>query len=243
MLKLFKKMSSILKLSSRIKYSYEFDGMATIHNSDFMNEENFLNSYKIAESTGSWCGHQMPWRAYIYFWFASQAMAIDGDFVECGVNRGGLARGAVNYIQFQNSHKNFYLLDTFDGFDERYISEKELKIPAMYSNHYTSCYEQVKENFRSFDNVKIIKGSVPDTLSLVPCQQVAFLSLDMNCAFPEIKSLEFFWEKLSKGAAIILDDYGFKAHAEQKRCHDRFAEQRGTKVLTLPTGQGILLKI
>jgi O-methyltransferase len=237
-----KKINKILRSNRLTKYSYEFDGMATIHNSDFMREENFLQSYQIAEATGSWCGHQMPWRAYIYFWFASLAMGIEGDFVECGVNRGGLARGAVNYIRFENSHKNFYLLDTFDGFEHKYLSDQEQQIPIMYSGHYTSCYEQVKENFRSFSNVKIIKGSVPDTLSLVSCQRVAFLSIDMNCAFPEVKALEYFWETLSEGAVVILDDYGFKAHAEQKRCHDRFADQHGTKVLALPTGQGILLK-
>jgi O-methyltransferase len=44
------------------------------------------------------------------------------------------------------------------------------------------------------------------------------------------------------GAAIVLDDYGWRKHYEQKRAFDEFARQRGTSVLALPTGQGLILK-
>jgi O-methyltransferase len=230
------------RLQQKISYTFEYDGLATIHNSDFMNDQKFRKAYKLAEETGSWYGHQMPWRAYIAFWLAEQAKRLEGDFVECGVNRGGLALGIIDYINFQDTAKKFYLFDTFEGFDNRYISQQEVKQGILNIYKYGDCYEQVKATFRNFNNVEIVKGSVPDTLTKVEIKNVAFLSIDMNCAFPEIEALNFFWDKLTKGAIIILDDYGFEAHIAQKKAHDEFARQKGISVLSLPTGQGLIIK-
>jgi hypothetical protein len=41
---------------------------------------------------------------------------------------------------------------------------------------------------------------------------------------------------------MILDDYGFSAHRPQKAAFDDFAAARGTQVLSLPTGQGLIFK-
>ncbi len=64
----------------------------------------------------------------------------------------------------------------------------------------------------------------------------------MNTRDPEIAAAEYFWDKLVSGAAIVLDDYGWRKHIEQKRAFDDFASRRGVQVLSLPTGQGLILK-
>jgi hypothetical protein len=64
----------------------------------------------------------------------------------------------------------------------------------------------------------------------------------MNCVAPEIAAAEYFWDKLVPGAVVILDDYGWEAHYEQKLAFDRFAARKGVMVLTLPTGQGLIFK-
>jgi hypothetical protein len=64
----------------------------------------------------------------------------------------------------------------------------------------------------------------------------------MNCAAPEIAAAEYFWDKLVPGAVIVLDDYGWKIHYEQKEKFDRFAARKGVRVLALPTGQGLIFK-
>ncbi|MFM6844404.1 MAG: TylF/MycF/NovP-related O-methyltransferase, partial [Dolichospermum sp.] len=155
----------------------------------------------------------------------------------------GLARGIIDYTRFQETNKTFYLFDTFEGFNENYVSEHEKNngILSLYSSHYKSCYEEVKETFKNF-NVEIIKGAVPDTLNKVNIDKVSFLSIDMNCTLPEIAALNFFWDKLVSGAIVVLDDYGFAPHIEQKKAHDMFATQHNVIVLSLPTGQGIIIK-
>ncbi len=81
-----------------------------------------------------------------------------------------------------------------------------------------------------------------DTGFLRDPRSVCYLSLDMNVVAPERAAIEFFWDKLVPGAPVILDDYGWLGYRPQKRALDEFAASRGVMILTLPTGQGLLLK-
>jgi O-methyltransferase len=227
---------------------YNEDGLATAHNADFISDELFSASYVRGKSTRSWVGPWTPpgansnihWRAYVACWAADKGKHLEGDFVECGVNKGGLARTVIHYVDFNRLGKKFYLLDTFEGLSEKYISDAE-RAMGVTPGGYEECYDAVKETFKDF-NVEIIKGTVPDTLPQVKTEKVCYLSIDMNCTVPEIAAAEFFWEKLVSGAVIVLDDYGFISHEEQKAAFDRFAAERSVRVLSLPTGQGLIFK-
>ncbi|MCH9703406.1 MAG: TylF/MycF family methyltransferase, partial [Chlamydiae bacterium] len=74
---------------------------------------------------------------------------------------------------------------------------------------------------------------------------VAYLSIDMNCALPEVAALEYFWPKLAPSAIVVLDDYAydtFNSTHEQRKAIDSFAKSVNTAVVSLPTGQGMLIK-
>jgi O-methyltransferase len=223
--------------------TYNQDGLATSHSVDFMNEQRFREAYALGKSTGSWRAAEIHWRAYVACWAADKAKTLEGDFVECGVNKGGLARSVIHYVEFPKLDKKFYLLDTFHGLAERYLTdaEKNREKAGDLTWGYEECYDLVKETFKDF-NVEIIRGPVPETLPLVKTQKVSYLSLDMNCAIPEVAAAEFFWDKLVSGAVILLDDYGWANHEDQKEAFDRFASEKHVKVLPLPTGQGLIIK-
>jgi hypothetical protein len=55
------------------------------------------------------------WRVYTACWAASHAVNLPGDFVECGVNRGGMALTIMEYLNFNSLGKRFFLLDTYCG--------------------------------------------------------------------------------------------------------------------------------
>lgn len=224
--------------------TYQEDGLGTTHNCDFMKDELFIKSFNLGVSTRAWGGKNAEnhWRMYVVCWAANHAKHLEGDFVECGVNTGGYSRAIINYVDFKNMKKKFYLLDTFCGLSEKYISEEEKKL-GRKAGGYEECYESVKETFKDFNNVEIIRGTVPDTLPQVKAKKVSYLSLDMNCKIPEIAAAEFFWYKMVSGAVIVLDDYGFNGHIEQKHAFDDFASRKGVQVLSLPTGQGLIFKI
>jgi len=151
----------------------------------------------------------------------------------------------MHYLGWQALGKRFFLFDTFDGLDERYLTEAE-RANAQKLDHFRPYYADqwdfVQRHFARYPRAHLVRGAVPDTLAEIEITQVAFLSIDMNCALPEIAAAEWFWDRLSPGAAVLLDDYGFVSYEEQKRAFDEFARRKGVEILALPTGQGLILK-
>jgi len=223
------------------QFRYAQDGLYTMHHSNFIQDPDFARAYSAGKATGSWGNYEIVWRVHTVLWAAKRAMQLPGDFVECGVNRGGLSRAIIGYVNFDKSDKKFYLLDTFEGYDASVLTEEEKGRIDKFGN-YQSTYEEVKKTFAPFPNVNIIKGSVPGTLSQVNSEKVAFLSIDMNCVQPEIAALEFFWPKLVSGGIIVMDDFCYADFGEQNRAHTQWAAGKGVTILTMPTGQGIIIK-
>lgn len=224
---------------------YDEDELMTAHNCDFVNEERFGRCYGEAVRAGLAISETIRWRAHVVCWAAQRGASLEGDFVECGVNRGFLSKIVMDYVSFSLlTSKTFYLMDTFDGFAEKYLTEQEAKkIKALdKGGGYTPCYAQVLETFRAIPNAKIVKGAIPDTLTQVASSRIAYLSIDMNCVMPEIAAAEYFWGKLVPGAAVVLDDYGHAGHELQKKAFDDFARRHGVPILSIPTGQAIILK-
>jgi O-methyltransferase len=232
---------SFFLLQQQRGLTYNQDGLITIHNCDFIYDARFKESYRSGKETGSWGAGDIQWRAFVACWAANKGKDLEGDFVECGVDRGGLAMTVMQYVNFKTLPKKFYLLDTYCGLSEKFISEEE-KNRGIVAGGYEECYEHVKKTFRDYPNVEIIKGTVPDTLPQVKSQKVAYLSIDMNCMEPEIAAAEYFWDKMTSGAVMLLDDYGWARHIVQKKAFDLFASKHCVQVLSLPTGQGMIFK-
>jgi O-methyltransferase len=224
-----------------LENTYNQDGLLTIHTTDHLKEKLFAESYQLGKATQSWGNSDPQYRAYIACWAARQAVNLEGDFVECGVNRGALSRAIINYVDFPSLNKKFYLVDTYNGLVEKYVSAAE-RSRGILPGGYAECYEVVKQTFAEFPNVEIIKGIVPEVLPEVKTEKVCYLSIDMNCAEPEIAAAEYFWDKLVKGAIIVLDDYGWERRIAQKEAFDGFAKGKGVDIMVLPTGQGLILK-
>lgn len=227
---------------ARPVYVFEQDNLAVTagHNPAWRTDPRFQRAYKLGRATQSWGAAEVEYRCYTACWAAVQGLAIKGDFVECGVNRGGLSRAIIEYVDFAAQRdRHFYLLDTYCGFPDQFAGTAAPSIPDGY---YSECYEDVRQTFALFPNVTLIRGTVPDTLSQVPSERVAYLSLDMNSAEPEIAAITHFWPRLSAGAIVVLDDYGATGYERQKTAMDEFALEQGIAVLTLPTGQGLIVK-
>ncbi len=228
--------------------TYSHDLLYTYHNCDFIREPRFRESYEMGKATdvnnSVLSGTEIYWRIHTLCWAASQAVHLEGDFVDCGVNTGIFARAVINYIDFNKTGKQYFLLDTFTGLDERYSSSDEMNsaLNTNYRRDQNTLYDRVVKTFEGF-NVSIIKGAVPDTLSEVTAKKIAYLSVDMNCVMPEVAALDYFWDKLVPGGIIILDDYGYADYyREQKKAHDDFARSKNVEVFTLPTCQGMIIK-
>lgn len=222
---------------------YGRDGLTSIHNHDFMDDPAFQKAYArgvLAAGDYNW-----QWRVHIGLWAAQTAARLDGDFVECGVNRGFLSSAIMQYLDWDNTGKIFYLLDTFAGLDDRHIGDRdsaERNEKHLAEGFYVREVESVRENFAEWKNVRIIEGPVPDTLSEIDAAKIAYLHLDMNSAPPEVAAFNALWDFLVPGAVILLDDYAFFGYEAQKHAMDAAAAAKGVGIASLPTGQGLIIK-
>lgn len=229
---------------------YAQDGLVSVHNHDFMSDPAFTRPYaRGIAAIGGRDAYHWHWRIHIGLWAARTASALQGDFVECGVNRGFMSSAIMESLHWDSLGKTFYLLDTFAGLDERFVSETEVRAGALQHNRerlenafYVSSVEEVRRNFAQWKNIALIPGAIPETLEQVTSKQVAYLHLDMNCAPPEVAAIEFFWERLVSGAIVLLDDYAYFTCDLQKVAMDEFAARRGVAIASLPTGQGLLIR-
>ncbi|MFH1740616.1 MAG: TylF/MycF/NovP-related O-methyltransferase [bacterium] len=227
--------------------TYNADGLATRHNADFLKDPVFQEAYRLGTETGRQHGimdeMHIEWRVYVCCWAAYHAIHLPGDFVECGVFTGILSRAVVHYVNFEKTGKTFYLADTYSGIpeDQLTVTEKKLGMLSKNESYGKDTSEIVRQAFQGY-SIEIIRGKVPDSLPQIKTDKICYLSIDMNIVMPEIAAAEYFWDKLVPGAIVVLDDYGWDIHFEQKRAFDAFAERKGVKILSMPTGQGLIIK-
>jgi hypothetical protein len=152
---------------------------------------------------------------------------IPGDFVECGVFRGGNGILAKRLFEKLGANRSVWMFDTFKGMTAptEYDVQIRTKIHAgkqfrkkQKDQHNLWCYaslEDVKNNFLNsnlkLDRVNFIKGDVSETLKIkenIP-SKIAILRLDTDWYESTKSELEILYPILSVGGVLIIDDYGF----------------------------------
>jgi hypothetical protein len=141
---------------------------------------------------------------------------VPGDFVECGVNAGFVSSAIMQRLDWVNTRRRFYLIDTFSGPVLSQLSPQEFArgrakaaADAIANGAYVTDLHRVRANYAEWPNVEIVQGAVPGVLPSLTIGRVAFLHIDMNCAYPERAALEYFWDRLSPGAMVLFDDYAY----------------------------------
>jgi len=224
---------------------YKEDIITTMASTEFMTDPKFVSAYNKCEQSDNnrliSSSYTIRWRIHTLIWAAKYASKLEGDFVEFGGGFGLFSSAIYEYLNFNNIDKKYYLLDSFEGLKDKNLFPEEISSLNNYKR-FGNWYEEVKQKFNSFDNMVIIPGYVPDTLTEIKTDKVCFVSIDFNCMEPEKDALKFIWDKLVKGGIIIFDDYAFPGHHNQKKSHDKFAEENNCLIYTCPTGQGILIK-
>ena len=241
---------TVLTLGCRIMgvKAYCEDNLLTVQNHEFIDEPAFARAYaRGIQAAGP--EYNLRWRAHVVLWAAASASKLPGDFLECGVNKGFMSSAIMNYLDWNKLDKKFYLLDTFQGLDPRYVSDEEKAAGylernknSLASGYYVSGVDAVKKNFSEWKNAIVVQGSIPDSLSAVKSRAIAFIHMDLNCSPPEVAALELLWDRLVPGAYILHDDYAQMAHKISKEGMDKFAATKGLQFVSLPTGQGLLIK-
>ena len=230
--------------------AYDFDGLSTQHNCDFMQEPDFVRAYARGSQAARGVDHHWYWRFHVGLWCLRTAMRLSGDFVEFGVNYGMLASGGMLDLDWNRHDKHFYLFESFSGMKPEHVESaatgrdhlESYNRTALSNGFYATSADEVRANFAEFHNVHLIVGFVPDTLDQLAAEHVAFVHVDMNNPVPEELALRFVWDRIVPGGIVLLDDYAQKGFELQKRAMDELSREINFNILALPTGQGLIVK-
>jgi len=235
----------IFKLRGR----YAEDGLFTVHSDGFRADPAFRAAYARGVQAGLGADPGFEWRVHVACWAAQTALRVKGDFVECGVNAGFLSSAIMNKLRFNTLGRRFYLIDTFTGpviaqYSLEEVRKQRLSIAqkALEAGAYVTDMDRIRANFAEWPNAILVQGAVPEILEKIDFGAIAFLHVDMNCALPEQRALEFFWDRMPPGAVILFDDYGYYGHDCQRDAIDAVVRGRGSEILALPTGQGVIVR-
>lgn len=161
---------------------------------------------------------------------------VQGELAELGVYRGDFAK-CINE-RFPN--RKLYLFDTFEGFDNRDVTEDIEKgftskewFEGWRNFRYTHL-DLVMEKMMHKDQCVVRKGYFPDT---IPAEELKFalVSLDCDLYEPMLAGLRYFYPRLSKGGYIMIHDYNQVKHLRgvKQAVHDYEAEA-SEKLVKIP---------
>jgi hypothetical protein len=233
----------------RTRGRYLEDGLFTIHNDHFRRSPAFREAYNRGLQASNGVDPGFEWRVHVALWAAATSLRVPGDFVECGVNAGFISSAIMRHLRWNTLDRKFYLIDTFSGpvldqYSPEEIEQGRLRLAqdALAAGSYVTDLARVRANYSEWPNAVVLQGAIPEVLPGLDTGAVAFLHIDMNCAYPERAALEFFWTRLSHGAIALLDDYAYFGHDQQASAIDSTARALGVDILSLPTGQGVIIK-
>jgi hypothetical protein len=177
----------------------------------------------------------LAWRAHVLCWAAELGMRQPGDLVECGVLEGFSMDVVARYVDLEQTDRGLYLYDLFDG------AGGEGRGVAM-PQHDGDLAWRVEQRFKRYSRAKVVAGLVPDSFQIAVPDRICFLHIDLNDHHAETAALDALWDRLSPGAVIVYDDFGWRNHADQHAAATAALKRRGVAILELPTGQGLAIK-
>ena len=171
---------------------------------------------------------------------------IPGDFVECGVWKGGSTMIiAHTLLKMKEQNRKIYLYDTYEGMTKPTEKDKiisgSLDTLDLWEKHQKNGYnglsysplDEVKKNMHSTGypqkQLVFIKGKVEDTIPEVIPEQIALLRLDTDWYASTYHELKHLYKLLSNRGVLIIDDYGYCAGS--KEAVDRYFKKNKINVL------------
>ncbi|QSR88422.1 class I SAM-dependent methyltransferase [Methylacidiphilum caldifontis] len=160
------------------------------------------------------------------------AEGIEGDLLEAGVWRGGVAifMKALLYA-YGEDMRRVIVADSFAGFPNPRLEDREDRhwtVKNSAAEAFMSVSEEeVRDNFSRYglldDKVVFLKGFFHETLPNAPIEKLALLRADADMYRSTMDILESLYDKLSPGGFCIIDDY---AMSSCKAAVDEFRKRR-----------------
>jgi O-methyltransferase len=179
-------------------------------------------------------------RCYMLWKTLQQSVHLQGDFVECGVFRGGTALLAAQTLQEHiREERRFHLFDSFEG-----MPKTTCGVDRFRSGDFSgTSVEAVGNLFAPYSFVKFHRGFIPDTFADLQIDQIAWAHIDVDIYQSVHDCIRYIYPRLVPGAFLIFDDYGFPSCAGARRAVDEAFATLPEAPLCLLTGQCLVVKL
>ena len=140
---------------------------------------------------------------------------IPGDFMECGVWRGGSCIFMAGYLRAHGmTGRRVVVADSFDGLPPP-SHDLDLKARDLSKSRFPELavsLETVRANFRLYgllnDRVAFLKGWFRDTLPKAPVKKLALLRLDGDLYESTMDALTNLYDRVAPRGVVVIDDFG-----------------------------------
>ncbi len=181
-------------------------------------------------------------RCYVIYRFCLHCLHFEGDFAECGVYKGGSAFLIADTLSNSSSQgKQVHLFDTFSGMpaianqDPSGMKEGQLGDTSLNA---------VKDYLQKFPYVVFHPGIIPETFEAVKNRKFALVHIDVDLYQTAKDCCNFFYDRMPSGGVMIFDDYGFAPFRySAKKAVDEFFSDKPEVLISLPTGQCVVIKL
>lgn len=156
-------------------------------------------------------------KALAHFKMFEMVASIEGDIFEFGVFKGASFCRFASYRKILNlESKKLVGFDTFGEFpqtefeEDKALRERFIEDAGLNSITVENLLSFLKQKECSY-NIDLIKGDIVQTsvdyVEKNPNQKICLLNLDVDIYEPSKSILENFYERISPGGILILDDY------------------------------------
>lgn len=177
-------------------------------------------------------------RCHILWTLASQTANVAGNFWECGVYRGGTARLLAECIVAKHADKQLHLFDTFSGMPV--TGPEDFHTAGDFSD---TSIDAVRRNIGHPGFVHFHPGRIPETFNTDDHQRIAFAHIDVDIYQSILDCCHRIYPRLSPGAVMLFDDYGFPSCPGARKAVDEFFRDKPERPLVLPTAQAIVTRL
>lgn len=173
-----------------------------------------------------------------------EQLGIKGDFVECGVWKGGSAGILCSVIKTHGNRRSLWLFDSFEGLPQPTVQDLDgHKIKTdngFVISKGTGVLEPIGKcvapetavrellfghlSLQEVD-VHIVKGWFQETLPIAAIEKVALLHLDGDWYESTLCCLRELYPKVQSGGYVIIDDYEYWSGC--KAAVDKYRAEKG----------------
>lgn len=158
---------------------------------------------------------------------------VNGAVAEVGVFKGTFSR----LINAKFVHKDLYLFDTFESFQEEEFSEELAKGRCddnFFARFKNTSEEAVLKNMIYPERCIVRKGFFPDTAIGLEDKTYAFVSIDVDFEKSILEGLKYFYPRLNEGGAIFIHDYNNRFLEGVKIAVEIYESENGFKLKKVP---------